>query len=206
MTKPSLLKLSLLFKLPLIALTMATLYGMPDDASAANPQVLVKTSMGEITIELYPDKAPKTVENFLKYVKAGHYSGTVFHRVIANFMIQGGGFTREFYKGSPAPKPTQKPIELESQNGLRNDAGWVAMARTARPDSATSQFYINTVDNPSLNYPAPDGYGYAVFGKVIKGMDTVTKIRGAQTIAVGPFSDVPFEPIMIDAVSLVGGK
>jgi peptidyl-prolyl cis-trans isomerase A (cyclophilin A) len=198
-------RLSLL-KLPLLALMVATLYGMPDDAAAANPQVLVKTSMGEITIELYPDKAPKTVDNFLKYVAAGHYSGTIFHRVISNFMIQGGGFTREFYKGSPAPRPTQKGIELESQNGLRNDAGWVAMARTSRPDSATSQFFINTVDNPSLNHPAPDGYGYAVFGKVVKGMDTVTKIRGAQTISVGPFSDVPFEAIVIDSVSLVGGK
>jgi peptidyl-prolyl cis-trans isomerase A (cyclophilin A) len=195
-----------LLKLPLIALMAGTFYGMSFDAAAANPQVLLKTSMGELTIELYPDKAPKTVENFLKYVAAGHYSGTIFHRVIGNFMIQGGGFTREFYKGSPAPKPTQKPIELESQNGLRNDAGWVAMARTARPESATSQFFINTVDNPSLNYPAPDGYGYAVFGKVVKGMDTVAKIRGAQTIAVGSFSDVPFEPIMIDSATLVGGK
>ncbi len=195
-----------LLKLPLIALMAGTFYGMSFDAAAANPQVLLKTSMGEMTIELYPDKAPKTVENFLKYVAAGHYSGTIFHRVIGNFMIQGGGFTRDFYKGSPAPKPTQKPIELESQNGLRNDAGWVAMARTARPESATSQFFINTVDNPSLNYPAPDGYGYAVFGKVVKGMDTVAKIRGAQTIAVGSFSDVPFEPIMIDSATLVGGK
>ena len=195
-----------LVKLPFIALMAGTFYGMSFDAAAANPQVLLKTSMGEMTIELYPDKAPKTVENFLKYVAAGHYSGTIFHRVIGNFMIQGGGFTREFYKGSPAPKPTQKPIELESQNGLRNDAGWVAMARTARPESATSQFFINTVDNPSLNYPAPDGYGYAVFGKVVKGMDTVAKIRGAQTIAVGSFSDVPFEPIMIDSATLVGGK
>ena len=195
-----------LLKLPLIALMAGTFYGMPFDAAAANPQVLLKTSMGEMTIELYPDKAPKTVENFLKYVAAGHYSGTIFHRVIGNFMIQGGGFTREFYKGSPAPKPTQKPIELESQNGLRNDAGWVAMARTARPESATSQFFINTVDNPSVNYPAPDGYGYAVFGKVVKGMDTVAKIRGAQTIAVGSFSDVPFEPIMIDSATLVVGK
>jgi peptidyl-prolyl cis-trans isomerase A (cyclophilin A) len=200
MTKVSLLKL------PLLALMLATLYSVPGEAAANNPQVVVKTSMGELTIELYPDKAPKTVENFLKYVAAGHYSGTIFHRVIGNFMIQGGGFTREFYKGAPAPKPTQKPIELESQNGLRNDAGWVAMARTARPDSATSQFYINTVDNPSLNYPAPDGYGYAVFGKVVKGMETVTKIRGAQTIAVGSYSDVPFEPIVIDSITLTGKK
>jgi peptidyl-prolyl cis-trans isomerase A (cyclophilin A) len=195
-----------LLKLPIIALLAGVLFAAPQDASATNPQVLVKTSMGEFTIELYPEKAPKTVDNFLKYVAAGHYSGTIFHRVIGNFMIQCGGFTRDFYKGSPAPKPTQKPIDLESQNGLRNDAGWVAMARTAKPDSATSQFYVNTVDNPSLNHPAPDGHGYAVFGKVVKGMDTVTKIRGAQTIAIGPFSDVPYDPIIIDSIALVRAK
>jgi peptidyl-prolyl cis-trans isomerase A (cyclophilin A) len=172
------------------------------NAQAADPQVTVKTSMGDLVIELYPEKAPKSVENFLKYVAAGHYKGTIFHRVIGNFMIQGGGFTRDFYKGSTQAKPTQKPIDLESQNGLRNDTGWVAMARTARPDSATSQFYINTVDNPSLNYPAPDGHGYAVFGKVVKGMDIVTKIRAVQTYAIGPFSDVPLEPIMIDSITL----
>lgn len=111
--------------------------------------------MGEIVIELYPERAPKTVANFLNYVNSGHYSNTIFHRVIRNFMIQGGGFTRELYKSEMRPKPTKKPIELESQNGLRNDAGWVAMARTSDPNSATAQFFINVVDNPSLNYPAP---------------------------------------------------
>lgn len=192
------------FKLPLLAMATAVLLSASQWAVAADPQVLVKTSMGEITIELYPTRAPKTVENFLMYVKTGHYSGTIFHRVIGNFMIQGGGFTRDMYKGGFKTKPTQRPIELESQNGLRNDAGWVAMARTSQPASATSQFFINTVDNPSLNYPAPDGYGYAVFGKVVKGMDTVSKIRAVQTIGLGPFSDVPHEPIMIDSITLIG--
>lgn len=192
------------FKLPFLALASAAMLSASSWVmAAADPQVLVKTSMGEFTIELYPNRAPKTVENFLMYVKSGHYSGTIFHRVIGNFMIQGGGFTREMYKGGFKPKPTQRPIELESQNGLRNDAGWVAMARTAQPASATSQFYVNTVDNPSLNYPAPDGYGYAVFGKVIKGMETIAKIRATQTIGLGPFNDVPFEPIMIDSVTLI---
>jgi peptidyl-prolyl cis-trans isomerase A (cyclophilin A) len=195
-----------LFRLPLLALVAVLLFTAPQHASANDPRVVVKTSMGELVIELYPAKAPKSVENFLKYVAAGHYTGTIFHRVIGNFMIQGGGFTRDFYKSQFQPKPTQKPIDLESQNGLKNDAGWVAMARTARPDSATSQFYINTVDNPSLNYPAPDGHGHTVFGKVVKGMDIVNKIRAVQTHALGPFSDVPFEPVVIDSIALIGNS
>jgi peptidyl-prolyl cis-trans isomerase A (cyclophilin A) len=166
--------------------------------SQTNPQVLMKTSMGEITIELYPEKAPITVNNFLSYVKSGHYNNTIFHRVILNFMIQGGGFTKDLKQ-----KPTQKPIELEAQNGLRNDEGWVAMARTANPNSATSQFFINVVDNANLNYPAPDGFGYAVFGKVTKGIEIVTKIRNAQTIAVGLMRDVPADPIIIDSITLI---
>jgi peptidyl-prolyl cis-trans isomerase A (cyclophilin A) len=165
--------------------------------------------MGEIVIELYPDKAPKSVENFLQYVREDHYKGTIFHRVIGNFMIQGGGFTADFYKpGAPnyGQKPTRAPIPIESQNGLRNDAGWVAMARTSNPNSATSQFFINTVDNAGLNYPQPDGHGYAEFGKVVKGMDVVNAIRGVRTIRNGPFADVPAEPVVIDSVSVVGGK
>ena len=196
--------------LKVIALSAAsaTLALFSPIAFANDPLVLVKTSMGEFTIELYPSKAPKTVENFLKYVADGHYSGTIFHRVIGNFMIQGGGFTRDFYKSAstPQPKPTRKPIALESQNGLRNDIGMVAMARTQNPESATAQFYINTVDNPNLNYPAPDGHGYAVFGKIVKGQETVAKIRAAQTYAIGFFSDVPAEPILIDSITLLGAK
>jgi peptidyl-prolyl cis-trans isomerase A (cyclophilin A) len=167
-------------------------------AAAKNPQVLMKTSMGEITIELYPDRAPASVGNFLQYVKSNHYNGLIFHRVMRNFMIQTGGYTRDMKQ-----RPTRKPIELESQNGLRNDTGWVAMARTQDPNSATSQFYINTVDNPSLNYPAPDGFGYAVFGKVVKGMDVVNKIREAVTIGIGQFQNVPHDPIVIDSIAVL---
>jgi peptidyl-prolyl cis-trans isomerase A (cyclophilin A) len=172
-------------------------------ASAAkpSPQVSVKTSMGEIVIELYPDKAPKTVANFMAYVNDGHYSGTIFHRVITNFMIQGGGLTRNMTQ-----KPTKPPVQIESQNGLKNDIGWVAMARTSAPDSATSQFFINTVENRTLDFPAPDGHGYTVFGKVVKGMDVVTKIRGVPTISTGPYRDVPAEPVIIDSISPLSAK
>lgn len=174
-------------------------------AQTAASRVLVKTSMGEITIELYPERSPVTVTNFLTYVEAKFYDGTVFHRVIRNFMIQGGGYTVDGTGAGQSlkQKPTRKPIILESQNGLRNDTGWVAMARTNNPNSATSQFFINTVDNDNLNYPRPDGLGYAVFGKVVQGMDIVNKIRGAQTIGIGPFSDVPHDPIKIDSISVI---
>jgi peptidyl-prolyl cis-trans isomerase A (cyclophilin A) len=179
---------------------------MDDSQAQTAPRVLVKTSMGEFTIELYPDKAPKTVENFLQYVKDGFYSGTVFHRVIGSFMIQGGGHTREIYQGGVGRKVTRPPIELESRNGLRNDTGWVAMARTGQPDSATSQFFVNTVDNPSLNFPAPDGNGYAVFGKVVDGMKTIEAIRAVRTMSIGPMRDVPVDPVIIDAITLVPAK
>jgi peptidyl-prolyl cis-trans isomerase A (cyclophilin A) len=172
--------------------------GQTAPAPAKNPQVLMKTSMGEITIELYPDRAPASVGNFLQYVKANHYNGLIFHRVMRNFMIQAGGYTRDMKQ-----RPTRKAIELESQNGLRNDTGWIAMARTQDPNSATSQFFINTVDNPSLNYPAPDGFGYAVFGKVVKGMDVVNKIREAATIGIGQFQNVPHDPITIDSIAII---
>jgi peptidyl-prolyl cis-trans isomerase A (cyclophilin A) len=165
------------------------------------PQVSMKTSMGEIVIELYPDKAPKTVENFLGYVKDGFYTGTIFHRVINNFMIQGGGMTRDLQQ-----KRTNPPIKIESQNGLKNKAGWVSMARTSQPDSATSQFFISTVDNPDLDFPAPDGHGYTVFGKVIKGIEVVNKIRAVPTIRTGAMGDVPVDPILIDSVTLVVAK
>ncbi|MFP5461147.1 MAG: peptidylprolyl isomerase [Gammaproteobacteria bacterium] len=199
----------MLKKLPLIGAMFVALTVVEDGAAAANPQVTIKTSMGEIVVELYPDKAPKTVENFLQYVRDGHYNGTIFHRVIGNFMIQGGGFTPDFYKpGTPdfGQKKTRAPIPLESKNGLRNDTGWIAMARTSQPDSATAQFFINTVDNANLNHPQPDGHGYAVFGKVIKGMEAVNAIRAVKTGRMGPFGDVPAEPVTIESVSVVGGR
>ena len=177
-------------------------FAVPEGASAqANPQVLIKTSKGEIVVELYPAKAPVTVENFLKYVDSKHYDGTIFHRVIGNFMIQGGGFTADMRQ-----KPTQPPIRLESQNGLKNDTGWIAMARTSVPDSATSQFFINVVDNAMLNHPQPDGHGYAVFGKVVKGMETVNAIKAVKTTSSGMHRDVPAEPVTIESMTRVGAK
>ncbi len=167
----------------------------------AHPSVLFKTSEGDIRVELYPEKAPKTVDNFLAYVKAGQYNGTIFHRVIRGFMIQGGGFTSSFVE-----KPTRAPIPLESRNGLKNVAGTIAMARTSDPNSATAQFFINTVDNSNLDYPNPDGNGYAVFGKVTQGMDVVKKIEAAPTTSRGPMSDVPQKEIVIESASVVGGK
>jgi peptidyl-prolyl cis-trans isomerase A (cyclophilin A) len=173
-------------------------FAIPAQAQT-NPKVKFQTTMGEFVIEVYPDKAPKTVENFLQNVNDKHYDGTIFHRVIANFMIQGGGFTVDLNQ-----KTTRAPIALEASNGLKNEAGMVAMARTANPNSATAQFFINTVDNPMLNAPQPDGYGYAVFGKVVGGMDVVSKIRAIPTGANGQFrSDVPQTAILINSATLV---
>ena len=185
----------------LATFTGAVLLAVPDDAVAAgvNPQVLMKTSLGEIVIELYPEKAPKTVENFLKYVDDNHYSGTIFHRVIGNFMIQGGGFEKDMKQ-----KSSRAPIALESRNGLKNDTGTIAMARTSVPDSATAQFFINTANNASLNFPNPDGNGYAVFGRVVQGMETVEKIAKVKTGRSGPHGDVPAETVVIESVSRVG--
>jgi peptidyl-prolyl cis-trans isomerase A (cyclophilin A) len=165
---------------------------------AAAPRVLLATSAGDITVELDAEKAPKTVANFLDYVKAGHYDGTVFHRVMDGFMIQGGGFTAEMTQ-----KPTRPPVALESRSGLKNVRGAIAMARTAVPDSATSQFFINVVDNPALDYPKPDGHGYAVFGKVVAGMDVVDAIRKQPTGAVGGHQNVPLKPVVIRSASIV---
>jgi peptidyl-prolyl cis-trans isomerase A (cyclophilin A)/peptidyl-prolyl cis-trans isomerase B (cyclophilin B) len=169
---------------------------------AADPQVEIKTNVGSIVVELYPEKAPKSVENFLQYVKDGHYKGTVFHRVIPNFMIQGGGFTADF-----AQKKTRGPIPIEANNGLRNDVGTLAMARTSDPNSATAQFFINHKNNDFLNHtaPTPQGWGYAVFGKVVKGMDVVNKIAAIPTGARGPFpSDVPSQTITIEDARILG--
>lgn len=196
----------MLRKLPLIGAFVLALNGADGaSAAAATPQVLVKTSKGEFVIELYPQKAPVTVANFLKYVDDGHYSGTIFHRVIPSFMIQGGGFGADLYKGAMRPKPTREPIQLESRNGLKNDRGWVAMARTGDPNSATSQFFINVVDNANLNHPQPDGNGYAVFGKVVSGLDVVDAIRNVPTTTMRPHADVPVEPVLIESMQVVQG-
>jgi peptidyl-prolyl cis-trans isomerase A (cyclophilin A) len=166
--------------------------------TAAHPRVDLKTSMGDIVIELSPDKAPKTVDNFLQYVRSGQYNGTIFHRVIPGFMVQGGGFTVNLFE-----KPTRAPIPLESQNGLKNVAGAVAMARTNDPDSATAQFFINTVDNPNLDYPQPDGHGYAVFGHVVSGMDVVKKIELVPTNEQAMMQNVPVTPVTIISATVL---
>lgn len=167
-------------------------------AQTGQPQVQFKTSAGNFVVELNPKAAPKTVENFLQYVNSGFYNGTIFHRVIGNFMIQGGGFTPEMNE-----KTTRAPIPSESQNGLKNVTGAIAMARTSNPNSATAQFFINVKDNASLDYPNPDGYGYTVFGKVVSGMDTVEKIKGVATTRKGMYQDVPATPVVIESASVV---
>jgi peptidyl-prolyl cis-trans isomerase A (cyclophilin A) len=166
-------------------------------AKTQAPRVVLATSLGEITLELDAERAPVTVANFLAYVGAGHYDGTVFHRVIADFMIQGGGFTADLRQ-----KPARPPIALESRNGLSNLRGAVAMARTADPNSATSQFFINVVDNPRLDFPSFDGHGYAVFGRVVAGMDVVDRIRAVPTTTVGVHQNVPAQPVLIRSARL----
>lgn len=160
----------------------------------ANPNVQIKTTKGDITVELDAEAAPITVKSFLEYVNDGYYSGTIFHRVIPGFMIQGGGMDKNLN-----PKPNNDPIVNEAANGLKNDRGSIAMARTADPDSATSQFFINLKDNDFLNCagPSPDKIGYAVFGKVVNGMDTVDAIAAVKTTRKGPYDDVPAEPVEI---------
>jgi cyclophilin family peptidyl-prolyl cis-trans isomerase len=180
---------------------LSTAAVVPAGALAADPQVDFKTSAGTIRVELYPAKAPKTVENFLQYVRDGHYNGTIFHRVIPGFMIQGGGM-----KPDMSQKPTRAPVPIESKNGLTNDVGWLAMARTSDPNSATAQFFININDNKFLNYPGQDGYGYAVFGKVVDGMDVVNKIAGVPTATRGGHQNVPQTPVVIEQATVVGAK
>ncbi|WP_075111704.1 peptidylprolyl isomerase [Noviherbaspirillum massiliense] len=167
-------------------------------AAADNPRVLMKTSMGDIVLELYPEKAPKTVDNFLQYVKSGHYNGTIFHRVIDGFMIQGGGFDKDMKQ-----KPTMAPIENEAKNGLKNDKYAVAMARTSAPHSASAQFFINVKNNSFLDYPGQDGWGYAVFGKVIKGTDVVDRIKTVETSNQGMHQNVPVKPVVIESASVL---
>lgn len=168
---------------------------------AANPKVEIKTNLGSMTVELYPEQAPKTVDNFLKYANSGFYKGTIFHRVISTFMIQGGG-----YDANLREKETKPPVRNEADNGLKNEAYTIAMARTGDPHSATAQFFINTRDNAFLNHTAPNprGWGYTVFGKVIKGQEVVAKIAKVQT---GPKaflpSDVPQETVTIEDVKVL---
>ena len=184
---------------PLVVLSAAA---ASPGALAADPQVDIKTNLGVIRIELYPAKAPKTVENFLQYVKDGHYNGTIFHRVIPNFMVQGGGFDK-----SMKQKPTRDPIQNEAKNGLKNDLGTLAMARTSAPHSASSQFFINVKNNDFLNAAsAQDGWGYAVFAKVVSGMDLVMKMTQVATGNVGGHGDVPREAIVIESMTVVDAK
>ena len=186
----------------LAALSLVSAAALPvaraADAPAAQPKVEFVTTMGNFVVQLDPARAPKSVANFLDYVKSGFYKGTIFHRVIPGFMVQGGGFTADMQK-----KPTRAPIPLESQNGLRNLKGTIAMARTSDPNSATSQFFVNVVDNASLDYPKPDGYGYAVFGKVISGMNVIEKIVAVPTKNEGMFQNVPVKPIVIEDAKLL---
>ena len=183
-----------------VASTLLALLCVASSAQAqtAAPRVKFQTNQGDFVVELQPTKAPKTVDNFLQYVADKHYDGTIFHRVIDGFMVQGGGFT-----ASMVQKPTRAPIPLEANNGLKNDVGTIAMARTGNPNSATSQFFINVANNASLNAPQPDGFGYAVFGKVVSGMDVVDKIRQTSTGNQNGFQNVPTTPITITSVNLL---
>jgi peptidyl-prolyl cis-trans isomerase A (cyclophilin A) len=166
--------------------------------AADAPQVSLKTTMGEIVLELDQEKAPRTVANFLQYVKSGHYKGTIFHRVIDGFMIQGGGMDARM-----VTKKTGKPVKNEANNGLLNAPYTLAMARTADPDSATSQFFINVADNTPLDYPGRDGFGYTVFGKVVKGQEVVDKIKGVVVDDVRGQQNVPVVPIVIQSATVV---
>ncbi|HEY0491633.1 MAG TPA: peptidylprolyl isomerase [Telluria sp.] len=160
--------------------------------------VLIKTNMGNITVELDAEKAPKSVANFLDYAKKGHYNNTIFHRVIGNFMIQGGGF-----EPGMKQKPADQTVENEAKNGLKNETYTLAMARTSDPHSASAQFFINTTNNSFLDYPGQDGWGYAVFGKVTEGKDVVDLIKKVKTSRSGMFSDVPVEPVIIESVEVI---
>ena len=189
-----------LFK-PLLARFLTVFFGLTFGTAvlaAGAPQVSLKTTMGEIVVELDQEKAPKSVANFLQYVKTGHYKGTIFHRVIDGFMIQGGGMDAKM-----VTKKTNKPVKNEANNGLLNAPYTLAMARTADPDSATSQFFINVADNTPLDYPGRDGFGYTVFGRVVKGQDVVDKIKGVVVDDVPGQQNVPVVPIVIQSATVV---
>jgi cyclophilin family peptidyl-prolyl cis-trans isomerase len=186
------------------ATLLSALIGLAQPAIAANPRVLIKTSNGDIALELEPDKAPATVKNFLAYVDEGFYTGTQFHRVMSGFMIQGGGYMADF-----AEKNTREPIPNEADNGLKNDRGTIAMARTSNPNSATAQFFVNHADNAFLNHSGktPQGWGYAVFGHVVSGMDVVDKIAAVPTgVSAKGMADVPKTPVMIERITRIDAK
>lgn len=187
-------------KLLILLTAVITVFTAGKSFAQNNPKILIDTSMGQIEAELYPDKAPVTVQNFLAYVNNKYYDGLIFHRVIDGFMIQGGGMNAELKE-----KATLNPIKIESDNGLKNTRGTLAMARTIDPNSATSQFFINLVDNPFLDYKAPTmaGYGYAVFGKVTKGQDVVDKIGKVKTGSKGFHQDVPLTPVTIKSIRVI---
>ncbi len=189
----------LLLMLPLVAMADTTA-SADEQNNSEYPNVILHTNHGAITVELFTDKAPESVENFLQYARDGHYDGTLFHRVISNFMIQGGGFDADFQQ-----KPTRDPIKNEADNGLENTRGTLAMARTNDPHSATSQFFINVIDNDFLNHRSKisgQTWGYAVFGRVTDGMDVVDAIRGVPTGRHGFHQDVPTEPVFIERVEI----
>lgn len=187
--------------LPRLLLTAVLCLGLNGIAAADGVRVLMKTSLGEIELELDTERAPLSSENFLRYVDEGFYNGTVFHRVINSFMIQGGGFTPDLVS-----KKTHAPIRNEAANGLKNERGSIAMARTTDPHSATSQFFINHVDNEALDYPGQDGWGYAVFGRVSSGMETVDRIADVFTVTRGRYANVPEKPVLIESVTRLPEK
>ena len=192
---------STLFRLPLLARFLTVFFGITFSAAvmaAEPPQVSIKTSMGDIVLELDQDKAPKSVANFLAYVKSGHYKGTIFHRVIDGFMIQGGGMDAKMVQ-----KKTNPPVQNEAKNGLKNVPYSIAMARSGDPHSATSQFFINVAENTSLDYPGRDGFGYTVFGKVVEGQEVVDKIKGVLVDDVRGQQNVPVIPIVIKSASII---
>ena len=195
-----------LFRLLLIAAVASATISVPAAekvAKPANPKVRITTSLGAIELELDAGRAPETVKNFLNYARAGYYNGTIFHRVIPGFMIQGGGFTPGLKQ-----KPARAPIKNEADNGLQNRAGAIAMARTPDPHSATAQFFINTVDNPLLDHRDKSfmGWGYCVFGKVVRGMEVVKKIEAVPTTTIGPLENVPAKDVVIRKVELIRAK
>lgn len=190
-----------IFQLAILTITFTFTFFSSMAVYANNPEIKIKTNLGVVTLELYPEKAPKTVENFVQYATDGFYKNTIFHRVIPNFMIQGGGFDPTYTQ-----KPTRQPIKNEAANNLKNKTGTIAMARTSDPHSATAQFFINVADNDFLDYTAPTqrGFGYTVFGKVIDGMDIVNQIASTPTGPGGAFrSDVPQKMILIENIEVV---
>ena len=190
-----------MFRTPLLTRVLSLFFGLTIGTAvlaADAPQVSLKTSMGEIVLELDQEKAPKTVANFLQYVKSGHYKGLIFHRVIDNFMIQGGGMDEKMVQ-----RRTNKPVQNEAKNGLQNVPYSIAMARTGDPNSATSQFFINVAANEALDYPGRDGFGYTVFGKVIAGQEVVDKIKGVMVDDVRGNQNVPVTPIVIKSATVV---